>query len=699
MRKWVILFLGFFFVLGIFAQIGFCEDGGEDECESDCSGCECSSCEGCVSYGCDDACGVGSLTSSTDKLIWYHANNQQNSYTFNSKQYYSLTKTFTNRKYNCVSCGSCGDGCGGTCCTDYCDKCTSNLINCKNWQECYDDDNSGCLDGSTGCECVDEYCAGWCMDNAQVYDGLASCTAASNGDWVIPSFPKPPEYILNTNYHSASMGGGCYCNYYEIKNHHECDSVNIKDSHPCQSSNCAPDFIQGGDYCCPSGQCAHLGLDVDILNGLLRNNNLADSVDPDLYCYSNGAVIQYQGDSLKCINSVWNFVTGDIEDFTDNCGKTIYNFPLFFNNYPVYPNSDNPFSGYKNTYLAHPLSFPGKTKDIIAYILPNRDFVKIQISKTFFDLGTVGDGDNKLIQQYKDSAIVKFSLSEDIQGEMFDYYIGCYTPKGYECNYLFDECWSNSYCSQDNPSNTASEDNDENKYYCCPKGTCAHKDSGIEASCYDEGGHEFSIDGKTCLWECKDEIWGKRDEGELCSRDCDCADLENINKELFCKTTLYNKSDKICCPEGKCGLKTGVCVEENGVAQSGEYKNCVCQGGTWHCKNILVKNKNSRILFSEGLNTYKTSLKLNTYLDKPAHITTMVFFDKKNYNGNVKITGTGDCDIDKTITLDEINNIFEESISSEEYTCELEITAPDLLEGQYFFYTGSALILEYTALI
>jgi len=513
---------------------------------------------------------------------------------------------------------------------------------------------------------------------------------------VIPSFQKPPEYILNTDPHSASMGGGCYCNYYEIKNYHECDSINIKDSHPCHSGNCAPDFINGGDYCCPPGQCAHLNLDTDILNGLPRNNNLRDSVDPDLYCYSNGAVIQYQGDSLKCNDGVWNFVTGGINDFKDNCGKTIYNFPLFFNNYPIYPNPDNPYLGYKNSYIVHPLSFPGETKDVLVYIAPNKDFVNIQISKTFFDSGVVGSGANKLIQRYTDSATVKFSLSEDVQGEVFDYYIGCYTPNGYECNYAFDDCWSNSYCSQDNPSSTANEDINEYKYYCCPKGTCAHKESGVEASCYEEGGHELNINEELCLWECKDEIWGKRDEGEICFRDCDCADLDNINKELSCKITLYNKTDKICCPESKCGLKTGVCVEENGVAQSGEYKNCVCQDGAWHCKNILVEDKNSRILFSESRNTYKTTLKLNTHLDKPAKINLRVFFDKKNYDGVINIFGTGDCSINKNIVIEEVNDVFEDEILSGDYTCELEINTSGLLEGQYFFYTGTALILEYT---
>ena len=208
----------------------------------------------------------------------------------------------------------------------------------------------------------------------------------------------------------------------------------------------------------------------------------------------------------------------------------------------------------------------------------------------------------------------------------------------------------------------------------------------------------LNIGGEVCLWECKDEIWGKRDMGEICSRDCDCAGSEDSGTELFCKRILYDQRDSICCPEGKCGLKTGVCVGNNEVAQSNEYKNCVCQDGTWHCRNTIVEDKNSRILFSKDMNTYKTTLKLNTYFDKLAHVKIMLFFDKKNYDGDINIIGLDDCEMNKNIAIEERNNIFEGDILSGEYTCELEISAPNLLEDQYFFYTGNALILSYTTL-
>ena len=342
--------------------------------------------------------------------------------------------------------------------------------------------------------------------------------------------------------------------------------------------------------------------------------------------------------------------------------------------------------------MIYPVSFPGKTKDVVAYIMPAEDFVQMDISKRFYEFEIDSKGDRKLIKQYQDSAVAAFSLLDDRQGERFDFHVDCYTPDGYECDHSESECWSNSYCSQDNPSNIAY---DETKYYCCPKGTCAHKSStDSKATCYPEGGHELLINGVTCLWECKDEIWGKRKKGELCFKNCDCADSED---GVSCKPTLYNNTNNICCPEGECGLKTGVCVGENETAQSNEYKNCVCQDGTWHCKSIIIEDKNSRILISKNT-TYKTTLKLNTHLDKPAQINVMVFFDKKGYNGDVKIIGTGDCNINNNINIEEKNNIFEESISSGNYTCELEISAPDLLDKQYFFYTGSALILRYTAL-
>ncbi len=686
MRGLIILSLGIFL---LFAQMGFIFGCGSCDSSCDCG---------------NSRCELPNLINSNPLMVWYHEDQISRSYDFSTTYLYPTPYTFTDSDCIHYSNSDCCQMCSYPCnCNEFgCDtceyccgdayKCIYPTTTCRPWQTCYE---TSCGGGNDGCDCEEEFCKGWCMDNAPVYDGLASCSAASDGDWVISTFPKPHEYILDIDYHSANMGGGCYCNYYEIKNHHECDSTQITDSHPCQSRNCAPDFANGRNYCCPSGQCPHLGLNVEITNGLPKYNNLVDSIDQDLYCYSNGAVIQYQGDSLKCDNGMWNFVTGESGDYTDNCGKTIHDYQLFFNKNPMHPDAYNPSSGYQNSYLVYPVSFPGETKDVVAYIMPGEEFVQIELSKNLYGFDIGGDGTQKIIKQYTDGAVATFSLFENIQGEIFDYHVDCYTPDGYGCNYKSDECWSSSYCSQDNPSNIAG---DENEYYCCPKGTCAHSESGAEAICYEEGGHALNIDEEICLWECKDEIWGKRELGEICSRDCDCAGSEDSGTELFCKRILYDQRDSICCPEGKCGLKTGVCVGDNEVAQSKEYKNCVCQDGTWHCRNTIVEDKNSRILFSKDMNTYKTTLKLNTYFDKLAHVKIMLFFDKKNYDGEINIIGLDGCEINKNIAIEERNNIFEGDVLAGEYTCELEISAPGLLEDQYFFYTGNALILSYTTL-
>ncbi|MCK4730611.1 MAG: hypothetical protein KAT28_04795 [Candidatus Aenigmarchaeota archaeon] len=706
------LSLGFFLIFGLFVQVGFgcmcccmptcrtcqvnctCNEG-----VTSCGTCECEECytqTSCDSHSyetCDycgnHVCECGDTTTQSKRLVSIYEGDTEATYypPFGNASYkYKSNQDVYRRPY----CGSSGR----TTCNPY--SLRTNDKYCGNWGKC-----------SNGCRCEPDYCIGWCAHQAErngvSFDGpeFANCGRNVVGDCSAHGDKYEADYETYGSYYTyrnrknkkrtKPSGPYCTCSWCTIKNYYRCDSSQINDSHSCTSRNCAPDFVNGHNYCCPSGQCAHLGLDAEILNGGSRTKGagIADPELTDSYCYSNGAVIQYQGDSLKCIDGMWNFITGNAEDFTDNCGKTISDFPLFYNLEPKYTNPYNPSGGYHNSYLVYPVSFPGKTKDVVAYIVPGEDFVKIGLSKTLYGSGTEGEGDQKISKQYKDTAVGTFSLLENIQGEKFDFHVDCYTPDGYECDHLEGECWPNSYCSQDNPSNIAY---DETKYYCCPKGTCAHREV-----CYEEGGHKFNINGETCLWECRDEIWGKRDEGELCYRDCDCADSEDTTGNLFCKFTLYNRSDNICCPEGKCGLKTGVCVGKGEAAQSSEY-NCVCQDGNWRCKNIIVEDKNSRILVSKDTNIYKTTLKLNTYLDEPAHVKIMVFFDKKNYNGNVKIIGTGDCDINKNIAIEEKNNIFEGLISSGDYTCELEISAPGLLDNQYFFYTGSALILRYTAL-
>ncbi len=808
MRKLFILILGFILVFGLVGTVL------ASKCTPNCTDCTCSSCEGCVSYGCDDTCSSGILTS-TSKKTWYYAKNQQKSFTFSSKQYYSSTKTFHDKSYDCERCGTCGDGCGGTCCYDYCDDCDSVSINCKGWQECYDDDTSGCLDDSTGCVCVDDYCKGWCMNNAPVYDGLASCSAASDGDWVATTAfsSKPPKYELDTDYHSANMDGGCYCNYYEIKKYYECDSSQIDDSHPCSSGNCAPDFVGGRNYCCDSEHCAHRGDDVTCLSSWG-----CDICGPDggeAKCYGNGKEIQYQGYKLKCNDGNWEFIGGEKADFTDNCGKTIFNYPLFFNS------PDNNFYpdgyGYKDSYVIYPVSFEG-TKDIVASVIPD-ETVKI-------------NGENvryKVFREETGRFDVKFKGDEE--GDQFNLSVNCYTPNKYNCDSSHDDCWPGSYCSQDNPTNNFVSDDDiakvklgvrilnnnsdvkcwingenildetefkdlvwsdeialedynliackvtargtnskfkaslrngfiyfdfsdESKwrytdsvsgddwknnfdsdwdtknqpitlansgdilylrkrvepnylFYCCPNNSCAHPQEDI--ICWEEGAYNLTVSGESeestkCLWDCKNGIWRKRKEGGLCYRHCDCADSDENN----CVPTLHDLSKKICCNIGECGL--GVesrCTDDSYCCPSGHltiYKGnlCQCNAGSWNCSNTAIKTDYSRILFSKNSNKDETTLEVSeTELRdiNSANAKILVFFDKKDYDGDITITGLENCSsfISTTKPIDEKFEFDSSSILSTDkgLNCRLKIEAPGLDNDEYFFYTGSTLVLEY----
>ncbi len=856
MRKLFILILGIFLVFSL-VGVGFSNGNGDsDECT-----CTSVSCPSCPDY-----CTYGSITSSGTITIYFQFLGTQ---TFGPYNYKSPQDTFISRWCKC-------DECHCSC------WCASYTYYCGNWGECI----------HSGCSCKDEYCNGWCLHKAKsapnevpVYDGpdFANCGGSAGGD--CSTFGE--KYERNSKTYSEATS--CTCSWCTIRNYYECDSSQIDDSHPCSSENCAPDFVGGRNYCCDSEQCAHLGNVVSLSGYRYRDS----SVNPDLYCYDSGSIVQYQGYKLKCNDGNWEFIGGNKSDFSDNCGKTIFNYPLFFNS------PDNNFYpdgyGYKDSYAIYPVSFDG-TKDIVASVIPDET---VEINEESVRYKVFGEKTGEFDVKFKG----------DEEGNQFDLTVNCYTPDKYNCDSSHDDCWPGSYCSQDNPTNNFVSDDDiakvklgvrilnnnsdvkcwingenildetefkdlvwsdeialedynliackveakeansgfdaklyqtktggsyfdfgdidggivtapdcsistkwrytdsvsvddwKNKFdyddssweekpqpfgsylgigctkkpemiyspppgeinlcdgvpcesltseswctnpgamyeycckwveegqtactqdklktsgdilylrkiiepnyyfFCCPNNTCAHL-----GECYDEGSHRLTVageDGSPCLWNCKNNRWGKQQEGAECEKDCDCADSDENN----CVPTLHDLSKKICCNIGECGL--GVesrCTDDSYCCPSGHstiYKGnlCQCNAGSWTCSNTAIKTDYSRILFSKNSNKHETTLEVSeTELRdiNSANAKVLVFFDKKDYDGDITITGLENCSsfISTTKPIDEKFEFDSSSILSTDkgLNCRLKIEAPGLDNDEYFFYTGSTLVLEY----
>ncbi len=790
MRKLFILILGFILV---FVLVGVDKVSG--------CGCADSSCD-CDSNRCDR----DSTTNCADLTTWYHSSSE--SYTGLS---YLNKRSF--KESDCVSngeCGPCCDGgedCDGGCYTKY--NCKSNYVTCQEWEDCSSPTSCG---NRGNCDCNINYCKGWCKNRVNegeipVYNGpsFANCGGAA-GDC---SFDEDySKYESQSKGYTHTSYSTCTCSWCTIRNYYECDSSQMDDSHPCSSENCAPDFVGGRNYCCDSEQCAHLGNVVS----WSEDRHKDSSVNPDLYCYDSDSIVQYQGYKLKCNDGNWEFIGGEKADFTDNCGKTIFNYPLFFNS------PDNNFYpdgyGYKDSYVIYPVSFDG-TKDIVASVIPD-ETVKINEENVRY----------KVFREETREFDVKFKGDEE--GNQFNLSVNCYTPDKYNCDSSHDDCWPGSYCSQDNPTNNFVSDDDiakvklgvkilnnnsdvkcwingenildetefkdlvwsdeialedynliackvtargtnskfkaslrngfiyfdfsdESKwkyndsvsgddwknnfdsdwdtknqpitlanygdilylrkrvepnylFYCCPNNSCAHPQE--DKICWEEGDYNLTVSGESdestkCLWDCKNGIWRKREEGGLCYRHCDCADSD----ENYCVPTLHDLSKKICCNIGECGL--GVesrCNKDSYCCPSGHstiYKGnlCQCNAGSWTCSNTAIKTDYSRILFSKNSNKHETTLEVSeTELRdiNSANAKVLVFFDKSNYNRNLKIKGSGDCsfNLNKPIENKLIEDLGGVSTTGG-FSCKLEITVDGMDEDEYFFYTGSTLVLEY----
>ena len=685
MRRLFILITGFVLIFGLFAidKVFGC-------------GCADSSCT-CDYKPCDSV----SMINCVDITTWYHK--QLND--VSSPELYRGLSFLNKRSFKESDCKiSCNDCCNchpcgtkenpKTCCYDNYD-CEYNSVTCQEWEDC--ESPTSCGDRGN-CICNINYCKGWCKSRVSageipVYDGpnFANCGGAA-GDCSFggkySKYERNNKKYTHEDYDSIRDGdvtySTCTCSWCTIKNFYECDSAKINDSHPCSSKNCAPDFAGGRNYCCPyAGQCAHFGADFSPYRAYA---NKGTGTQSEVYCFNSGTTIQYQGYKFKCNNGNWEFMGGEKNDFSDNCGKTIFNYPLFFNLNNFYPSD----YGYKNSYAIYPISFKG-TKDIVVSVTPAENFVDINVNN---GITIEKKGNEKAIKEKAFSPqIIKFKGNEE--GKKFNLTVNCYTPDEEPCYPEYEDCWPGSYCSQDNPTNIIEYKTlDKADFYCCPTNSCAHN-----GKCYPEGIYNLSIPGESaesseCIWKCKNNKWSKQYEGEVCYRNCDCANATKYH----CVKTLYNLSKKICCPIGECALEDS-CVKEGERVEAGKYKNCICNGdGSWNCMKTRIKSDYSRILFSKNSNKYEITLEIRkrklNYIDS-AKAKLFIFFDTGTYNGNIEIKGSEDC---STIN---INRVIEEKITkdlgivstTEGFKCKLEIKA-NLDDGKYFFYTGSALILD-----
>ena len=207
------------------------------------------------------------------------------------------------------------------------------------------------------------------------------------------------------------------------------------------------------------------------------------------------------------------------------------------------------------------------------------------------------------------------------------------------------------------------------------------------------------------MWNCENNIWGKPHEGAECERNCDCGNTD----ETYCVQTLYDPNKKICCNQsaGECAKDVASSCTSNSYCCPNNYltnykgKSCQCNDGAWSCANKIIETDYSRILFSKNANKYETTLEIKKaeleYINS-ASAKLLVFFDKGSYTGNIQIKGGEDCspiNINSQINEKIIENLGSVS-TTEGFNCRLEISTTGMGIDDYFFYTGSALVLEYT---
>jgi hypothetical protein len=208
-------------------------------------------------------------------------------------------------------------------------------------------------------------------------------------------------------------------------------------------------------------------------------------------------------------------------------------------------------------------------------------------------------------------------------------------------------------------------------------------------------------------------------EGEVCETDCDCtyhgelsdkfeeynikcAGVKN-NQDLLCladSTTCNNIGGKgICCDEKQCGVvdnSRNFCVDSGDTLFFKGLSGCFCEDGSWKCKNTKIKKDFSKTIFTNSKPYKEIEFDLSEFTNlNKADATIYIFFDKGNYNGNIKIKVNGNSEYNGnikkfiTINLDNIN-----PSTTPIYNIEIETTSID--DSKYFSFLGSIFAITTT---
>lgn len=526
------------------------------------------------------------------------------------------------------------------------------------------------------------------------------------------------KYTLIPDPHEGGGKEKCYCNYLAIRNFYECEDAAIEDSHPCNSNNCAPDFTGGKSFCCPENYCSH-DLDIPVLcqkgdkwASCAAGNYETASGDTskNAACFQDKKEISYEGYLMKCDKGQWKTTQG--------CGETLFNYAL----QSEYEYASLSESARKNGFGSTPIMFDldlKEPKDVFAYIIPKPEAESAKIiakdneGKEVTTKDSKSDGSEKFVLKEK-TGQYKIFFSGKQTSKVYNLTVDCYTPDNFYCNPGEYSCGPGSYCVEDSPTNTKSTEkktcqiyedsngnqarisNKDNCYYCCPKGQCAHKISNEEIQCYNEGIQKI----EDCNWVCKNGIWGKGGINNApCEKDCDC-NFEG-EPDYVCSPTATDISKKICCEKGGCAAETS-CVQE-GDKELIKGSIYVCRGGIWEGAGIRVDSDYSRAVLSEKKNKIEIALsvtKNDINTDEQVSVKAYHFFDKGNYNGNIRIVLVNE---NGEETRESYNQAVEETIElpllgegfeNIPVVYKVKITAPDVSGGNYITYIGSSLVVE-----
>ena len=617
-RRAVIFIICLLVVFGVFAQVGFCNGGGDGDGKKKCPPCKGNPCAGYPYWEDTDE-----LAYSKPRITYYESYPTQ---TFNPKPYES-----SKDKYH-----TCSKSC-----------------KCGVWDVKYKTYYSGQWADRDICQ----YCEGWCMDRplreVPVFDGpsFSNCGSTSGDCSIFGS-----KYKKVSISYSEDKGGTCICSWCAIKDYFECDDAFINDSHPCASGNCAPSFEGGRAVCLPDKKC---WWDKD------RDGKFDSGEDfaPGFYTLN--------GYNLTCQYGKWFF------RLDDNAGETI-SIELWNNTLNAYPkewerNQKGVYWGIEQV-IVFKLT---ENRDIVVYTNPKRPKGKkvyIEVYRCQSEYAAylddpnwcelAGNGTDMVILENQPwsygwyapyTYMVKLRSDVNQPGYRVNVTVDTFLPEAKKvCSGRERECAPLSYCVLDNVNYLLYG---SKNYYCCPIGTCYYN-----GDCYSEGmvllnvPEEIRKERKPCRWKCENGKFRKLEVGEVCKEDCECR-LPGKN-DFGCSQVLQNQSKKVCCPvkDGKRGCaiegKVVACVED-GVAYVNEKDGglYVCNDGKWEGGLWVLKKVEARILLKEG-EIFNTSFSI----EKPlVNSTLYIFYDDPLGGSEVRYSVNGnDWDLvpeDMTIKL------------------------------------------------